>query len=128
MSENDANKGQRNLIILGVGAIGITCISLTASLFMYRDSGDIYLDRSRPGFLPEEGEVKEEKQEVDFVYSDSGVLDKDELNEYLENLEKVIEQLEDSANPYSASALSDESLGIPKEEKKPETDSSKQEE
>lgn len=117
MADDKNNKGQRNLILLGVSAIGVTCITLAASLFMYRDSGDIYLDRSRPGFLPEEGEVKEEKQEVDFVYPDSGNLDEAELDEYLDNLKKVIEQLENSANPYSNSALSDESLGIPRSQK-----------
>lgn len=117
MLENKPNKGQRNLVILGIGAICIACTSLLISLYIYRNSGDIYLDRSRPGFLPEEGETKEEKQEVEFIYSDSGALDKAELEEYLSNLEKILEQLETPADPYSASALSNESLGIPPEEK-----------
>jgi alpha-galactosidase/6-phospho-beta-glucosidase family protein len=32
------------------------------SLAIYHNSGDIYLDRSRPGFLPDEQEIKQEEQ------------------------------------------------------------------
>ena len=43
--------GARNLLILGCGAIAITAITTSLSLFIYRQTGDIYLDRSRPGYV-----------------------------------------------------------------------------
>ena len=46
--------GGRNLVLLGVGSILIAFIMTGVSLAVYHNSGDIYLDRSRPGFLPDE--------------------------------------------------------------------------
>ena len=53
MAKEKWDKGQCNLVILGIGATIVTGITLTASLLVYRNSGDIYLDRSRPGYLPQ---------------------------------------------------------------------------
>ncbi len=109
--------GRRNLVILGVGSIILTIISTTASLAIYRISGDIYLDRSRPGFLPDEDEAKDEPQSsTSFTFSDSGSIDRESLEKYLEELQKVIDRLEDFADPFSPSPLSDQSLGIPSDE------------
>ena len=40
------------VVILGVVAIMIAVATTGVSLAVYHNSGDIYLDRSRPGFLP----------------------------------------------------------------------------
>lgn len=108
--------GGRNLIILGVGAILITVATTITSLTLYRVSGDIYLDRSRPGYLPDEDEVVETTEtNTNYVFSDSGTLTRDDLSEYLDELKKVDDRLNNLPDPYSPSPLSDESLGIPSE-------------
>ena len=54
--------GSRNLIILGVVS-GIIALATTGvSLAVYHNSGDIYLDRSRPGYLPDKEEIEEEDE------------------------------------------------------------------
>lgn len=106
--------GARNLLILGCGAIAITALTTGLSLFIYRQTGDIYLDRSRPGYLPDEEEATQESANTTtYTYPDSGPLNPDELDEYLQHLRQTIDRLDDYADPYSANSLSDESLGIP---------------
>lgn len=110
------SRGGRNLIILGVGAILITTATTITSLTIYRVSGDIYLDRSRPGYLPDEDEVVENTEtNTNYTFPDSGTLTYDDLSEYLDELKKVDDRLSDFPDPYSPSPLSDESLGIPSE-------------
>ena len=55
------NKGGKNLVILGILAIFIAILTSSISLIIYHNSGDIYLDRSRPGFLPDEKEEEIQK-------------------------------------------------------------------
>ena len=43
-------RGGRNLVLLGVGAITIALITTSISLYFY-SKGDIYIDRSRPGYI-----------------------------------------------------------------------------
>lgn len=110
------SRGGRNLIILGVGAILITAATTITSLTLYRVSGDIYLDRSRPGYLPDEDEVVENTEaSTNYAFSDSGALTDNDLAEYLDELKKVDDRLNDFSDPYSPTPLSDESLGIPSE-------------
>lgn len=111
-----ATRGGRNLMILGIGAILITIITTVTSLTIYRVSGDIYLDRSRPGYLPDEDEVTETTEtNTNYTFSDSGALTREDLSEYLEELKQVDDRLNDFSDPYSPAPLSDESLGIPSE-------------
>ncbi len=105
--------GGRNLTILGLGAIAITIVTTSASLFIYKESGDIYLDRSRPGYLPDKDEASEEAETSDFEFTETGPIDKSELKKYLEEYQKVNTRLQDISDPYSAAPLSDASLGIP---------------
>ena len=106
-------RGGRNLMLLGVGAILIALVSTSIGLLVYHNSGDIYLDRSRPGYLPDPEEVEEEQNiNSTFVYADNGALDKSELGTYLEELREINKRLEALADPYAAGPLSDESLGI----------------
>ena len=110
---NAENHGKRNLIMLGAGALTLTAITTCVSLWMYHSSGDIYLDRSRPGFLPDEEEAKEEQSnDNNYTFSENGVLNEEELTKYLEQLENYIERIKTLENPYSDAPLSDESLGI----------------
>lgn len=113
-SQPSVDYGSRNLIILGVGAILISAITTCASLFMYWQSGDIYLDRSRPGYLPDPEEAKEEPEPVSFEFPDTGPVDQAELDRYLNELKTVNQHLTNISDPYESAPLSDESLGIPK--------------
>ena len=111
------NKGGRNIVILGVASVAISVILASVSLVLYHNSGDVYLDRSRPGFLPSEEEIEDESNtpQTDYSFSDSGSINSDVLDEYLKNLLIEIENLEKFKNPFEAKALTDETLGIPAE-------------
>ena len=106
-------RGGRNLALLGVGAILIATLTTSIGLFVYWRSGDIYLDRSRPGYLPDPEEV-EEDQNISPTYSfpDNGAINQSDLKTYLEELKKVNDRLKALSDPYSVTPLSDESLGI----------------
>lgn len=109
-------RGGRNLAILGIGSILLAIITTTVSLAMYRISGDIYLDRSRPGYLPDEDEVETNTDSApSFTFSDSGSLTAADLDEYLKAFHTVDARLKNFPDPYSPAPLSDESLGIPSE-------------
>jgi len=107
------NHGKRNLIILGVIAILVAGISTGVSLWVYRSTGDIYLDRSRPGYLPDEKEASAGTDEGNYTFSENGELTKTELDEYLKELNIINDRLKALSDPYAPGPLSDESLGIP---------------
>jgi hypothetical protein len=111
------DKSNRNIIILGVAATVITLVLTGISLAIYHNSGDIYLDRSRPGFLPDEEEIEEAEKEPQntYTFSDSGAITDDVIDEFLKNLNENIEGLEKFIEPFSPQSLSDNSLGIPEE-------------
>lgn len=105
-------KGGRNLIILGVISVVVALTTTSVSLALYHNSGDIYLDRSRPGYLPDDAETEEKDPEVDFNFDKSGELTKEALVEYTEALKIEIEAIDIYENNFSADALSDEKLGL----------------
>lgn len=111
------SRGGRNLIILGLASIAIAVLTTALSLVIYHNSGDIYLDRSRPGFLPEEKE--EGIKESNYTFPEEGTVSTKALEEYLENIKVQLDNLERLGTPYDAAPLSDESLGIPVEAAEP---------
>lgn len=105
-------RGGKNLIILGLASILISLITSGVSLALYHNSGDIYLDRSRPGFLPDEKEIKE-TEKSDYAFSDNGTeITFEEFEEYLEKLSEVQEKFNALPEPYSSESISNESLNI----------------
>lgn len=111
------NRGGRNLIILGVAAVLIAAITSGVSLVIYHNSGDIYLDRSRPGFLPDEEEIEEETEdEEEYSFNKTGPIDLTVLEEYLNELQVEVEAVDAYEKPFEEKILSDESFGIPKAE------------
>lgn len=113
-------RGGRNLVILGVVSVLIAMMTTGVALAIYHNSGDIYLDRSRPGFLPDEEELedeegKEEEKEYDFE-RDGGITQED-IELYIENLNKEIKAINDYKKPFGEEVLMDERLGIPAEVK-----------
>lgn len=126
MSKPEAKKlerGSRNLVLLGVISVLIATATTSVALAIYHNSGDIYLDRSRPGFLPDEEEVddgndKNEDDEYDFARD--GQLTQADMDEFLKHLKEEIKAIDEYKNPFGKEVLSDERLGIPAEEKQPE--------
>lgn len=107
--------GGRNLVILGVAATIIAIVTTGVSLLIYHNSGDIYLDRSRPGYLPDEEEIEEEeeKEEEEYNFEKSGKLTVEVIEEYLEKIDVEIKAIDSYEKPFDEDVLSDERLGIP---------------
>lgn len=109
--------GGRNLVILGVAATVIAIITTGASLLIYHNSGDIYLDRSRPGYLPDEEEIEEEgEKEEEYVFEKTGKLTMSVIEEYLKKLQVEVRVVDEYEKPFDEDVLSDERLGIPSAE------------
>lgn len=101
---------KRNFVILTIAAVIIPLITVAASLVIYNTSGDKYLDRSRPGFMPEESE--EEEDDPPHVFSDTGPIDAEILDEYLSELDHLTRNLGADAVFFSPQSLSNEALGL----------------
>ena len=108
-------KGGRNLVILGVLSALIALATTGVSLAIYHNSGDIYLDRSRPGYLPDEEEIEDDNdvEEEDYEFPKSGKLTAVELEEFLENLDIEVKAIDEYEKPFNEKVLSDDKLGIP---------------
>lgn len=111
--------GGRNLVILGIASTMIALATTGVSLAIYHNSGDIYLDRSRPGFLPDEQEIKQEeqKEEEEYSFEKSGKLTIQVVEEYLEKIQLEVKSIDAYERPFDENALSDDRLGIPVESK-----------
>ena len=113
-------RGGRNLVILGVASVLIAAATTSVALAIYHNSGDIYLDRSRPGFLPDEEEVEDENDkgdEEEYDFAKDGQLTQEDMDEFVKHLKEEIQAIDDYKNPFGEGVLSDERLGIPAEEK-----------
>jgi len=108
--------GGRNLLLLGILSVLIACATTGVSLAIYHNSGDIYLDRSRPGYLPDEEEIEQEdevKQDEVYDFSKTGTVTVEGLTEYLDRLAEEMKAIDAYADPFGAEVLSDEHFGIP---------------
>lgn len=111
-------RGGRNLILLGVLSVLIAGATTGVSLAIYHNSGDIYLDRSRPGFLPDQEEIEQEEEnepDVIYDYATEGDVTVEGLTEYLEKLDLEIKLIDAYEKPFDMEILSDEHFGIPTE-------------
>ncbi|MBQ9018303.1 hypothetical protein IJ117_00890 [Candidatus Saccharibacteria bacterium] len=105
-------RGGRNIIIMGTLAVAIAIASTSVALVVYHNSGDIYLDRSRPGFLPDENEQGQEEETDGYEFDENSSVTKESLDEYLESFDKQIKAVDSYSSPFDAEQLSDEKLGI----------------
>ena len=105
--------GGRNLVILGVVATILALITTGVSLIIYHNSGDIYLDRSRPGYLPDEEEIEQEGEEEEYSLEKSGKLTMEVIEEYLDKLRADVKAIDAYEKPFDENVLSDERLEIP---------------
>lgn len=112
--ENRDHNGGKKLVLLCVISVFITLCLTTVSLAIYHYSGDIYLDRSRPGYLPDDEEVEdeEEDEEGDYNFEKTGTITEEVLDEYLKKLQIEVEALDDYQNPFNDEALSDAQFGL----------------
>ena len=113
--------GGRNLIILGISAAVIALTTTSVSLYIYRVTGDIYLDRSRPGFISKD-EKHEDYTKTSEEFSSEGGVDASSLQKYLEQLDSVNERINAHDSDFSDEQLSDDALGIYVESDDPETE------
>ena len=108
-------RGGWNLVVLGIASVVIAITTTSVSLAVYHNSGDIYLDRSRPGYLPDEEEINDDDNDIEYSLDKTGKIDMGVVEEYLENLDLEVKTVDSYGSPFSAEALSNERLGIPTE-------------
>lgn len=106
--------GGKNLIVLGIIAVVIAIVSTSVSLFVYHDSGDIYLDLSRPELMKDKenaqtGENQNNEEKYEFPSGES-MLTIEEFEEYLIRLDEEAGKLNAVPDPYSLESISDENL------------------
>jgi len=112
MNESN-NNGGRRLALLGIVTVLIALVSSGISLFIYTSSGDIYLDRSRPGFISEiEPPAKDDQNYQTGIFSSVGAITKEILEDYLLKLSTLVKDISSESNAFSSDALSDEALNI----------------
>ena len=113
--------GGRNLIILGVSVGVITLITTAVSLYIYRATGDIYLDRSRPGYISE-GEKRNDEKDVGEEFSSDGEINTEVIDKYIEELDIIESRIDAHQSDFSNEQLSDDALGIyiEQDEEKPD--------
>ncbi|MBQ6355104.1 hypothetical protein IJJ18_01635 [Candidatus Saccharibacteria bacterium] len=109
--DETTNKKNHNLLFLGLIAVFISLVTTAISVYVYHASGDMYLDRSRPGFLPDEKEIKEELKE-DYSFSENDEINDETLETYLTNYKEVLDDLDKTPDPFAEDTLSNESLDI----------------
>ncbi|MBR3164317.1 hypothetical protein IKF15_03405 [Candidatus Saccharibacteria bacterium] len=103
--------GGRNLVLLGVGSVAIALVLVALSITIYRASGDIYLDRSRPGYISED-ETRDDSDTRGTSFSNEGAITARELDLYLEQLDQIEQYLNTSSDAFSEAPLSDDALVI----------------
>ena len=104
-------RGGRNLLILGIASTAFAIITTAVSLVIYHNSGDIYIDRSRPGYIfPDESE--DVTAATDYEFSENGAVTKNTLDEYLDNLKNETDAIQKFNAPFSSDSLSDEKSGL----------------
>ena len=121
MSEDKPIHGGRNLIILGLSAVLIAIVSTAASLQIYRATGDIYLDRSRPGYISD-GEKHSEEDDQKENFSNEGEITKSAIDEYFKEFDKITNRISESSDDFLLDAINDDSLGISVEETEEEAE------
>ena len=106
--------GGKNLALLGIGAVLIAMTTSLISLYIYHESGDIYLDCSMlDSDCPSaHSDSEENKESENYKFSDSGDITTEILEEYLKEFNSSSEKLRKINEPFSSEPLSDESLGI----------------
>ena len=107
-NEPSLKPGGRNLLLLCLAGIVMALISTS---IIYRSSGDIYIDRSRPGYISED-EVYDTADDGNETFSSDGEITKDVLDKYARDINDIYQRLDAAKDAFSDKALSAETLGI----------------
>jgi hypothetical protein len=110
--ESPKSNSRYRLVVFVAGAILIAFITSSISLSIYTSSGDIYLDRSRPGFIPDKPSTDNGQTDQTTSFPPEGLITKDALDDYLQKLDTLIKDITADHDSFSSSALSDEALNI----------------
>lgn len=105
--------GGRNLLVLTGVCVVAAIVTTSISLYIYRKTGDVYLDRSRPGYMSED-EGNSEDRTAKPEFDDDGPINEEQLDLYLKDLDTAKKHIDESKDGFSANALSNSSLGIGK--------------
>jgi len=105
--------GRYRLAIFGVVAILIALVTSGVSLFVYTVSGDIYLDRSRPGFISDnDSSFENDETSQTNVFPPDGPITVGTIDDYLRKLDTLVQDITSDSTAFSSDALSDEALNI----------------
>jgi len=110
-----SSSGGRRLAILGFVAILIAFITSSVSLIIYTASGDIYLDRSRPGFISSDEAKANQTKPPDSqpaIFPPDGIMTKNAINDYLKKLDTILQDVTTDSSAFHSDALSDAALNI----------------
>jgi len=103
--------GVRNLLLLTIIATVIAVATTMLGVYIYVSSGDIYLDRSLPGLLPDASEQEDNgREEEQYIFRDYGTVNKGVLDDFLRHFDVVEGEVREFAEPFSDAPLLDESL------------------
>ena len=105
--------GGRNLLILTGVCVVAAIVTTSISLYIYRKTGDVYLDRSRPGYMSEDEDNSEDRTAKP-EFDDDGLINEEQLDLYLKDLDAAKKHIDESKDGFSSNALSNSSLGIGK--------------
>ena len=95
---------------MGILAIAIALLTTSVSIYFY-SKGDIYIDRSRPGYISEDEKHNDEDDRQE-KYSNEGDVTEKSIDEYLDELDRVTERIEATQNDFGPDPLSDDNLLI----------------
>lgn len=109
--EEFIHRGGRNLLLLCLIATILATTTTAISLIIYHSTGDIYLDRSRPGYIAED-ETHDEADDSKESFESDGAVTAETLKEYENQLKTVEGRLENASSAFSGDPISDETLGI----------------
>ena len=116
LKKEEKRKNNINLGVLAIVAALIALITTSISLYIYKITGDIYIDRSRPGYISkeEEGKISDDssKKTSAYEFSSEGKINEKVLKKYLEKFESVQVKTQNPDSDFNETPLSDESLGI----------------
>lgn len=100
---------KRQFALFIVCCIAFAAVMTGISLWLYRSSGAIKLDMSRPGY--ERVRKTVEKSQDDEAYPSSGKLDKKAVDDFNKRLQKYRDDL-DKMETFSSETINDEALNL----------------
>lgn len=101
--------GSHQFALFIIGCIAFAMLMTSISLWLYRQSGAMKLDMSRPGY--EKVRKKVEKSQDDESYPSSGKIDKKAVDDFRKRLKKYQDDLS-KMGTFDNSPVSDESLNL----------------